>query len=167
MDFETALSRVLIYEGGFVDSPDDPGGATCWGITQQTARDHGYTGPMDQMPKSVAATIYRGSYWSPVRCDALPGALAFQVFDAAVNNGIRQAARWLQSALAFPVADQDGVIGPKTLAAVGAVLVPSSLVMRFIAVRLSFYTDLGTWGSFGRGWTRRMAENINYAAGDL
>src|SRR5574340_260185 len=118
MNFEIALARVLAHEGGFVDSSNDLGGATCWGITEQVARDHGYQGAMDQLPQEIAAIIYRGSYWSPIWGDRLPGPLAFQVFDAAVNNGLRQAVRWAQSAAVMPVAAQDGVMGPDTLAAI-------------------------------------------------
>lgn len=166
MTFETSLARVLAHEGGYVCNPADPGGATCWGITEQVARDHGYKGPMEQLPQATAAIIYRGSYWSPIWGDRLPPPLAFQVFDAAVNNGLRQAVRWAQSAAVLPIADQDGVMGPRTLGAIQAFSV-QAVTLRFIAQRLEFYTGLGTWGSFGRGWTRRMAENIQYAAQDL
>ena len=86
----------------------------------------------------------------------LSGKNRFHVFDAAVNSGRGNAARWLQAAVGTA---QDGRIGPVTLAAVAS-LNPAALVARYSAVRLKFMTDLSTWPSFGRGWARRIAANL-------
>lgn len=161
--FGTFIERVLAHEAGFVDHPSDPGGATNLGITERVAREHGYKGAMRNLPRATAVAIYRQSYWAKVKGDALPPALAFQVFDAAVNHGTGNAIRWLQRALG--VAD-DGILGPITLGQANATpLAP--LVFRYIAIRTRFYTDLSTFGAFGKGWTRRIAENLRFAAEDL
>ncbi|WP_312239057.1 putative peptidoglycan-binding domain-containing protein, partial [Stenotrophomonas sp.] len=109
-----------------------------------------------------AIAIYRRDFWARVQGDNLPRAFAFQVVDAAVNHGIGNAVRWMQRAAG--VAD-DGVIGPRTMAAVAA-QDPADLVLLFNAERLEFYAKLGTFDTFGKGWTRRVAGNLRYAAKD-
>lgn len=160
--FSEAVERVLAHEGGFVDHPSDPGGATKFGITERVARAWGYKGHMLDLPRDTAVEIYRAQYWSPVQGDKLPDAIAFQVMDAGVNHGVGNAARWLQRAAGVT---EDGVIGPVTLAAVRKAD-PADLVLRFNATRLDFYASLSTFSTFGRGWTRRVAENLRLAAVD-
>lgn len=154
MKFEQAFELLLGHEGGFVDNPDDPGGATKWGITERVARAHGYQGPMRDLPVAVARGIAKIAYWDTVRADLLPAAVRYAVFDAAYHSGPGQAVRWLQRALG--VAD-DGVIGPKTLQAVAAADA-RALLMRLLSVRLRFLTGLKTWPAFGKGWARRIAD---------
>ncbi len=160
--FSKLIERVLAHEGGYVDHPADPGGATNWGITERVARAHGYKGHMRNLTRAQAISIYRADYWNRVRGDQLPPAIAFQVFDAAVNHGAGNAIRWLQRAAG--VAD-DGQLGPVTLAAIMRAC-PVDLVLSFNAIRLDFYTSLSTFGTFGRGWTRRVAGNLRLAVQD-
>lgn len=152
MNLTQALKHLLGNEGGYVDHPKDPGGATNYGITQRVARAHGFQGDMRNLPLSMAIGIYEADYWKPIKADQLPEALRFHVFDAAVNSGPAQAIKWLQRAAG--VAD-DGIIGPRTLSA-------ASLVSpaKYSAIRLRFMTDLSTWPSFGKGWARRIADNL-------
>jgi lysozyme family protein len=153
MTFDEAFEKLLGHEGGYVNHPDDPGGETNWGITIRVARENGYNGAMREMPQSVAKEIYRKRYWAPVYGDLLPAVVRYAMFDAAVNSGVGQAARWLQRAVG--VAD-DGRIGPVTLRAVGQVS-PDKLLRSMLAQRLLFMTNLTGWNSFGRGWARRIA----------
>lgn len=154
MNFDTAFHRLLGHEGGFVDHPSDPGGATCWGVTERVARDNGYQGDMRDLPVAVAKQIYRAKYWDAVRAEDLPAAVRYEMFDAAVNSGTGQATRWLQRAVG--VAD-DGRLGPITIAAAHAA--DAQLVARrMLGQRLRFMTDLSTWPTFGKGWARRISE---------
>ena len=153
MEFDQAFTHVLRSEGGFVDHPNDPGGATNWGITERVARENGYAGSMRDLPQDAAKEIYRRMYWDAVTADSLPSQIRYAMFDAAVNSGVGQAARWLQRAVG--VAD-DGRIGPVTLRAVGQVS-PDKLLRSMLAQRLLFMTNLTGWNSFGRGWARRIA----------
>lgn len=162
MNFDTAFDRLIGHEGGYASHPDDPGGETNWGITLRTAREAGYTGSMRTLTREQAREIHRAAYWRRAKAEQYDGAIAFQVFDAAVNHGIGQAIRFLQRAVG--VAD-DGVVGPATLAAVRAVPV-ANVLARFNAERLDFYTKLSTWPAFGKGWARRVAGNLKYAAED-
>lgn len=153
MTFDEAFEKLLGHEGGYVNHSDDPGGETNWGITIRVARENGYNGAMREMPQTVAKEIYRKRYWAPVYSDLLPAVVRYAMFDAAVNSGVGQAARWLQRAVG--VAD-DGRIGQVTLRAVNQAN-PDKLLRSILAQRLLFMTNLTGWGSFGRGWARRIA----------
>lgn len=153
MNFDTAFHSLLGHEGGYVDHPKDPGGATRWGVTERVARATGYAGHMRDLPVELAKAIYRRDYWDAVRADDLPEGVRYAVFDAAVNSGVKQAVKWLQRAVG---AADDGVIGPQTLRLVNAA--PADRVARqMLGVRLRFMTDLPTWPAFGKGWARRIA----------
>lgn len=154
MNFDQAFDILLKHEGGFVDHKDDPGGATRFGITEAVAREVGYRGDMRDLPVALAARIYRERYWDAVRAEQLPAEVRYVVFDAAVNSGVGQAARWLQRAVGVR---DDGVIGPQTLAAV-AQHNPEALTRRFLSQRLRFMSGLANWPAFGRGWARRIAD---------
>jgi lysozyme family protein len=128
-DVEALLAALLRREGGFVDHPDDRGGPTNFGITQNVARAAGWSGPMRDLPRAIAIGIYRERYWQAPRLDALaaiaPG-VAAEVFDTGVNMGVGTAIGFLQRSLnvlnAGAAVLVDGRIGPSTLAAVCALL---------------------------------------------
>jgi lysozyme family protein len=155
-NFDRCLSLVLVHEGGFVDHPRDPGGATNLGITQATlSKSRGrpsFVEDVRRLTKAEAGEIYRGSYWASVEGDRLPGGLDLAVFDFAVNSGPRRAVRMLQDLLGVA---EDGVIGPHTLAAADAADVPK-LIADLSAARLRFLGGLSTWSVFGTGWRRRV-----------
>lgn len=154
MDFDTAFHHLLGVEGGFVDHPSDPGGATNWGVTERVARANGYTGHMRDLPVETAKQIYRKDYWIPIRAEELPETLRYAVFDAAVNSGNRQAIQWLQRSVG---ATPDGIFGPRTMLAVKT-HPPETVLRRMLSQRLRFMTDLKIWPQFGRGWARRIAD---------
>lgn len=158
MQFDQAFTRLLGHEGKFSDHSADPGGATCWGVTEAVARANGYHGDMRELPQDFAKSIYHREYWKPCRCDELPLAVRFAVFDGAVNSGVGQSARWLQRAVGVR---DDGEIGPKTIAAAHAT---TGLAQKLAGQRLMFMTNLPTWGSFGKGWARRIAANLMEAS---
>lgn len=162
MNFDQCFERLIGHEGGYSNHPNDPGGETMWGITKRVAVENGYTGPMRELTREEAKAIYKRAYWDKAKADQYDGAISFQLFDAAVNHGITQAIKFLQRAVGTTA---DGIVGPKTLAAIAAMDV-DDVLMRFNAERLQFYTDLSTWSTFGRGWARRVAGNLKYAAED-
>lgn len=157
--FARAIERVLAHEGGFVDNPDDPGGKTRWGISQRTYPHL----DIATLTRDQAIALYRRDAWTPIRGDALPEAVAFQILDAAVNHGVLRAVGWLQQVLGVRV---DGVVGPATRAAASDAD-PVAVVLAYNAARLDFYVRLRTFQTFGRGWTRRIAANLRFAAQDL
>lgn len=159
MNFDEAFDHLMESEGGYSNNPTDPGGETMWGITARVARQAGYVGPMKDLPKDMAKTIARNRYWMVVRADELPEGVRFDIFDTCYNSGEKQAIKLLQRAVGVP---DDGVIGPQTLNALRAQK-PASVAMRFNAERIEFLTVLPTWGSFGKGWARRVAKNLRLA----
>ena len=156
MDFDTAFTKLLGHEGAYSNHPNDPGGETMWGITIAVARANGYTGAMRNMPVAVAKAIYRKDYWDRAKCDQLPAEVRFDMFDMAVNSGVGFAARTLQKAAGAVV---DGVIGPNTIKAAAAID-PARLVARINGHRLELMANLPTWATFGKGWARRIAANL-------
>jgi lysozyme family protein len=157
MDFDTAFAQLLEHEGGYSNHGADPGGETMWGVTVAVARQNGYQGPMKDMPVDVAKAIYRKRFWTPAKCDQLPPAVRYPMFDAAVNSGLMQAVKWLQRAAKV---EDDGVIGDQTLRAV-ALIDGNLLARRMLGQRLRFMTDLKVWDAFGKGWARRIASLLN------
>jgi lysozyme family protein len=150
--FDQCFDKLIGYEGGYTLDPRDPGGETNFGISKRAypAVD------IKNITREGAKEIYKRDYWDRAQCDKLPPTLAFLLFDAAVNSGIGQATRFLQRAVG--TAD-DGVIGPLTQAAVGR-LDAESACARFIGQRLDFMTKLSTWDVFGKGWARRLADQL-------
>ena len=86
----------------------------------------------------------------------MPDAIRMPLFDAAVNSGVKQAVKWLQTAAK---AEPDGIIGPKTMLAV-RMADPHLLARRFLGLRLRFMTDTRVWATYSRGWARRIADNL-------
>jgi lysozyme family protein len=155
MKFDQAFDKLISHEGGYSNNPADPGGETQFGISKRSYPDV----DIKALTLESAKAIYKRDFWDRAQCDGLPPAVAFQVFDAAVNSGIGQSIRFLQRAVG--VVD-DGSVGPMTMAAVqrrdGA-----EVVAHFNAERLDFMTRLSTWETFGKGWARRIAENLKEA----
>jgi lysozyme family protein len=150
MSFDRAFTMVTdsTHEGGLVDDPRDPGGLTKYGISQRA-----YPGEdIRNLTLERAKELYRRDYWSPIRGDQLPDALALCLFDMAVNSGPTQAVRTLQHAIDVPA---DGILGPGTLGK--ALSMPAViLVAYFQAERVLFMSKLPEFATFGRGWARRV-----------
>ncbi len=157
-NFDRALSATLKHEGGWADHPKDPGGATNRGITLATFRRLVKPGATKADLKAITteqvAAVYRKGFWSQVLADQLPGGVDFAVFDYAVNSGPVRAVKALQALVG---AKADGVVGPKTIAAVNAVANIDELIEDLCAQRLAFVKRLSTWPTFGKGWERRIA----------
>ena len=152
MTFDEAFKALIGHEGGYVNDPKDPGGETKFGVSKRAYPGEDIAG----LTLERAKALYLRDYWDVIHADELPKHVRFAVFDAAVNSGVRQAIKWLQRAVGV---NDDGVIGHKTLSAVVA-MDPYKLVAVFNGQRLKFMTELNTFHVFGRGWARRVAENL-------
>lgn len=158
-NLEQALRLVLAHEGGYVNHPQDPGGATNKGVTQRVYDAYRQRkGLGAQSVRGITADevadIYKRQYWDAVKGDDLPAGLDYAVFDYAVNSGPRRAIQDLQRELGVK---PDGIIGQLTLAAVSAQDV-YGLIDRLCSRRLRFLRGLKHYKTFGRGWERRVAE---------
>lgn len=160
--FAKCLTEVLRHEGGYVDHPSDPGGATNMGVTRKTLARWRKVTPWTDLPKAQvqdltldeAGLIYRANYWNTAGAGSMPAGVDLALFDFAVNSGPDRAIRVLQGVLGVAA---DGEVGPVTLAAVQAAD-PRRLVNALCDRRLSFLQRLTSFSVFGRGWTRRVAE---------
>lgn len=158
-------------EGGYVDHPKDPGGATNHGITRKVlARWRGVT-PWSALPKSEvrdlslaeAAQIMKANYWDVIQGDKLPAGLDYAVFDYAVNSGPGRAVKDLQRVLGG--IKVDGLIGVETLDAIKDRDVVE-LITDLCERRFAFVKGLSTFATFGKGWTRRiMGERLGAQPG--
>lgn len=164
--YDKAFNRLMKNEGGYVNHPRDPGGETMYGVTKRVAVAHGYHGNMKNLPKSFAARVARQSYWDASHCDEFDPLIAVQLFDAAYNHGPHNAIKFLQRAAGLEDKQVDGIVGTQTIHAVKK-LKPNVIVLKFLAVRLDFFTRIGTWNTFGKGWSRRIVEQLEAAAADL
>lgn len=141
-------------EGGYSDDPNDPGGETNFGLDKRTYPDV----DMKTVTKAQAIAIYYRDWWVPYAMYQMDTAVTEKMFNVAVNVGKSQANKFLQRAAgAYP----DGVVGPKTLAAIKASL-PTVLLEDIRSEQATFYRSLAEMHpalqKFLRGWLRRAAE---------
>ena len=150
MNFDKAFEIIIGHEGGYVNDHRDPGGETKYGISKRAypAVDI-YNLTLDQ-----AKLIYKRDYWDAVDAESIPGVARLMVFDCAVNCGVTTAKKLLQRAVGTK---DDGVIGPKTRAAISAT---PDIEQRFAGFWLQYYTDLKGFDTYGKGWVRRVANDL-------
>jgi lysozyme family protein len=156
-NFDVAVALVFEIEGGYVDNPLDPGGATNMGITLATLtawRGSAVSkAEVQALTKDEATAIYGGFYWNATHCSLLPAGLDVLVFDGAVNLGQGRSAKQLQKVVGT---EQDGSIGPLTRAAAEKVNVLMG-IEALVTVRTEFYKSLPAFPTFGKGWLNRTA----------
>jgi lysozyme family protein len=168
--FLTYFERLIGSEGNFSKDPKDPGNWTGGrvGVGKLVGTKYGIAAntyphlDIESLTLDDAKGIYWLDWWLKLGADHLPPAVAYQVWQFAVNAGMGTAKRGLQSAVGVA---QDGQVGPLTLEAIAAAD-QNDLLLRFNAFVLDHYTSLSTWPTFGKGWTRRVAANLRYAAQD-
>lgn len=156
MSFADCLPVILNSEGGFVDDPQDPGGATNLGITLNTlSRWRKHTATVEEveaLTPADAAPIYQALYWNVAHCDDCPAGVDLMVFDEAVNQGPGRAVCTLQEAVGVTA---DGLFGPATTAAISAAD-PAATINAIAAARVAYYRTLSTFPRFGHGWLNRV-----------
>lgn len=104
-----------------------------------------------------AKAIYRKDFATLLHFNELPTLIGTVVLDAAINNGLSRAVKWLQSIVGVTV---DGVMGPTTITALHKYASDSASVLTFCAVfsnkRLSYMSGLKDWPREG-GWAKRLS----------
>lgn len=155
-NYQAVMAEIYKHEGGYVDHPKDPGGATNMGITFNVLK--AWRGKpitkddVKKLTKAEAGLIYEANYWNKIKGDSLPIGVDLAVMDPAVNSGVSRGAKWLQAALGVK---QDGEIGPATLKALEGKH-PDVIINTICDVRMGFLRGLKTWPTFGKGWTSRV-----------
>ena len=160
MSFDSALSFVLAKEGGFVNDPADPGGATNKGVTQLTydgyrAKNRLPKRDVRQIQNTEVRDIYR-SIWDSLKCDLLPAKTAEVLFDFAVNSGVSRAAKKLQALVGLK---EDGLIGTQSINVLKH-HVDTELASKLLDAREAYYHSiaLGPKQKFLNGWLNRLTD---------
>ena len=150
MNFDRAFEIIIGHEGGYVNDPRDPGGETKYGISKRAypAED------IQNLTLDRAKFLYKRDYWDAVDAESIPGAARLIVFDCSVNCGVTTAKKILQRAVGVK---DDGIIGAKTRAAISTT---PDIEQRFAGCWLQYYTDLKGFDTYGKGWVRRVANDL-------
>jgi len=163
MSFDACLPIILHSEGGFVNNPSDPGGATNLGITIGTLSSWlgrpATVADVQALTPAAVAPIYQANYWTKTSCDSWDAGVDLMVFDEAVNQGPGRAIMTLQTALGVTA---DGGVGPATLAA-AQMENAADIIAKMSAAREAFYRSLSTFNVFGAGWLNRLTRTTGLA----
>lgn len=175
------INEIIEVEGGFVDDPNDSGGATNFGITEKVAREYGYTNDMRDLPRMTAVRIYEDRYWEPLSLstiELMSEMVAKEIADTGVNMGIVRAAKFLQRSLTvlnnkekfYPDLVADGQLGQKTIRALGDYLAYRGSEGELVLVKMlnclqgAFYVELAERRekdeSFIFGWLKNRVTII-------
>lgn len=143
--FDKALKFVLKWEGGYVNNPNDKGGATNKGITQNTY--NGWLRSKGQNLKDIrnitdseVKEIYYNNYWLKAGCDKMSEKFAILAFDTAVNMGVSRVSEFLKAA-EYKYPD------------------------KFIIARIAKYLEFSKYGNqkiFLQGWLNRTIDLYNF-----
>ncbi len=169
LDVQQIAKEIVAREGGFVNDPDDPGGATNFGVTLGTARrlnlDKDGDGDVDavdvqRLTRADAESVFLKHYYKAPRIDELPHEVQASVFDMYVNAG-NNAVKILQRLLGQmgPKVTVDGAIGPQTIAAcLGAsVISPHHFADAYGVARRNYYFRLADLRPKSRKYARTRA----------
>lgn len=126
MKIEEFIDDLIEREGGYVNDPNDSGGATKYGITKTVAYNNGFRGDMSELPLELAKEIYRKEYWFDPKFDKIAEideSMGEMLLNFGVLAGPMTATKMLQRAINvlnrqatdYPDINCDGVLGPLTL----------------------------------------------------
>ncbi len=154
-DFNKAIEKTLVNEGGYVNDPSDRGGETNYGISKRSYPNV----DIQNLTVADAKEIYKRDYWDRLRADEIGSQqVAFELFDTAVNMGVRTASKLIQGCVG---SHPDGVIGNMTLQSINNVD-EELLLLRFKLAKVARYTYLAKKRPANRkyllGWINRALE---------
>lgn len=164
-NFEFVFNEVVGHEGGFTRGYHDRGNWTSGNVGEGELKGTKYgisamaypSLDIENLTLVEAREIYRRDYWTPIYGDRLPSGIDLFTFDAAVNQGITRAAKFLQYAAGVAT---DGIIGPITLGAVEDTP-PMELLEEAAARRMHEYMLLDSLDDrYGLGWSRRLVDVV-------
>ncbi len=164
-EFKPAFEHTVGIEGGYVNDPVDPGGETKYGICRRSYPNI----DIAALTLAAAEEIYKRDYWDQLRLDEIDDqAIAAELFDSAVNCGVRSAGLWLQQSLNLVGGHNgnglmaDGIIGSKSLTAVNSCRYMRALLKCLNGLQFQRYFGIVqkdiSQRRFFRGWLRRVWE---------
>jgi len=134
-DFEKAIEKVLMWEGGLTDDKNDSGGLTKFGISHTAYPNV----DIANLTIDEAKKIYKRDYWDKIKGDEIQGqAIAEVIFDFGVNAGVETAVKTAQRICRI---SDDGVVGDKTISALNNVK-ESVFMPLFIIERIRHYINI-------------------------
>jgi lysozyme family protein len=171
-NYDFAFEKIVGHEGGFTNSRHDRGNWTSGeiGVGELRGTKYGISAmaypdlDIKSISLELAKDIYQVDYWNRIRGDALPDGVDVFIFDAAVNQGVRDAVKFLQHGAGVTV---DGIIGPQTMAGVQNTDT-WHLLSEASARRMHDYMLLDSLDDrYGLGWSRRLVDTTLTAASML
>lgn len=149
-NFEASLVFVFEDEGGFTLDPNDPGGATNFGVTHtDLARWRGVevtVADVQNMTQEEATTIMRSFYWDTMGCKGIPLGLDYCVMDFGLHSGTHQALVLLW--------DMSARIDPANI---------SAAITEYCHARLAYVSQLPVWQFYADAFTTRI-QNVEQRA---
>lgn len=168
-NYQAFVERMIArYEGGYGFDKADAGGPTKYGITCWDLAEHRrqvmdsmtrWAPIVRAMPLSEADDIYATKYATACGFDDLVSGADCVVFDFGVNSGSSRAVAFAQQIVKVAA---DGKMGPVTKQAINS-FDTATFINALCDARLSFLRRLKIWGTFGRGWTARVADLRKYS----
>lgn len=166
-NWRASFQQVIESEGGYVNDPHDHGGETNLGVTRAAWGEYMgrpiHDGEMRCLTVEAVEPFYKDRYWKVCRCDELPAGVDYLVFDFAVNAGPSRAIKFLQRSVG---AVEDGVIGPKTMAAVANADAAKTTAL-FSQAKEAFYQGIvlrePSQRKFIKGWLSRVDTAQSFA----
>lgn len=125
-EFGQAVTEVLGEEGGYVNSPSDPGGETNWGISKRAFPEV----DIKNLTRDAAKALYKAHYWDPLSSYPLDTVFRRVAFECAVNQGLGRCKALLDAS--------------------------KGQLSWFMADRALSYTTDKNFTTFGKGWFRRL-----------
>lgn len=162
-------TQIIEREGGYVNDPDDPGGATNFGVTIHTMRRLGLdldldgqitTADVRALTRDQAIEIFEKHYFEKPLIAMLPDVLHATVFDMYVNagaNAIKILQRLLRE-MGHSLTD-DGILGPKTIGAAQTAYMsaPEHLADAYGIARRNYYFRIADRRTASRKYARTRA----------
>ena len=159
-DFDEAIDKTLAHEGGdkFTSDPTDRGGDTKYGISKRAYPEL----DIKSLTQSKAKQIYKRDYWDKVKADQINSQLiAENIFDTAVNMGVRTASRMAQEVL--DIEPTDGIIGPQSLKHINAVPV-DMFISKYTLHKVAHYVEIckknKSQKKYLLGWMNRALDGV-------
>lgn len=173
--FELAIPMVFKHEGGYVNDPNDPGGATNYGISLRYLKTLGdldndgfLNGDLDQdgdvdiddikkFTPQDALVIYKTQWWDRYNYAQINDqAIATKIFDLAINMGAGRSHKLAQEALndLGTKVKVDGILGKISINAINSFQNNTALLEQIKRRAARFYYDLNR-PRFLKGWLRR------------
>ena len=158
------FNKIVGAEGGYTNASNDPGNWTGGTVGLGTLKGTKYGISASSYPTldilnltlDQAQDIYFSDYWTPIQGNSLPEGLALVLFDAAVNQGVGTAVKFIQSAVGTSV---DGNLGNGTLTSIKSFVLTYTvqyLIALFLRNRLFSYLQDSGWKIEGQGWSERL-----------